>query len=73
MRGSREMALWNASIGWVTMVVRAPSAAEAREIAVANVKSRDLDGTVGCPPVTEDWPSRLDEEGPPEILIEDID
>jgi hypothetical protein len=28
---------------------------------------------VGCPPFTEDWPRRLDEEGPSEILIEDID
>jgi hypothetical protein len=67
------MALWDASIGWVTMVVRAPSAAEAREIAVVNVKSRDLDGTVGRPPVGEDRPSRSVQDGPPEILIEDID
>jgi hypothetical protein len=67
------MALWDASIGWVTMVVRAPSAAEAREIAVANVKSRDFEGAVGCPPLTDDWPRRPDEEGRSEILIEDID
>jgi hypothetical protein len=52
---------------------QASSAAEAREITVANVRSRDLEGTVGGPPVAEDWPRRLDEDGPPEILIEDID
>ncbi len=55
------------------MVVRASSAAEAGEIALANVRSLDLDGAVGSPNVSEDWPRRLEEEGPSEILIEDID
>jgi hypothetical protein len=64
------MALWDASISWVTMVVRASSAEEAREIAVARVRSMKLEKAVGEPEVSADWPLRLDPEGPTEILVE---
>lgn len=66
------MAIWDASIGWVTMVVRAATAEEACEIAVANVRRLKLEGSVGEPEVSSDWPLLLGPEGPAEILVEDI-
>jgi hypothetical protein len=65
------MALWDASIYFVTMIVRAPSAAEAREIAIANVRGR-LNDADAEPELTPEWPRRLDPDGPAEILIEDM-
>jgi hypothetical protein len=73
MKGSKKMAIWDASIGWVTMVVRSATAEEACEIALANVRRLKLEETVGEPEVTTDWPRLLDSEGPAELLIEDID
>jgi hypothetical protein len=56
------MAIWDASIGWVTMVVRAASAEEARDVAVANVRRMKLAETVGEPEVGTDWPRQLQPE-----------
>jgi len=66
------MALWDASIGWVTLVVPAPCAEEARELAIAEVRSMGLfEMTFEQPPLSEDWPLELSPDGPAEILVED--
>ncbi len=68
------MALWDASIGWITLVVRAPDAEQARDLAIAEVGSRGFfETTFEKPELTSDWPRRLDPDGPSEILVEDSD
>jgi hypothetical protein len=68
------MALWDASIGWVTLVIRAPGAGEARTRAIDHVRAMGLfEHAFEEPELTEDWPRELVSDGPTEILIEDID
>ncbi len=68
----RAMALWDASIEWVTLVIRAPDAEEARRIAVAEVRERGLfESTFYVPDLTDEWPRRLDPEGPAGILLKE--
>lgn len=66
------MEIWDASIGWRTLVVRAPTAAEAREVAIESCGgSRGL-SVMGfdMPELTNDWPRRLDPDGASEVLVE---
>ena len=66
------MTLWDASIEWVTLVIRAPDGAEARRIAAEEVTEMGLfEGTFDVPDLTDDWPRRLDPEGPAEILLKE--
>jgi hypothetical protein len=66
------MALWDASIQWVTLVIRAPDGEEARRIAVEEVMEMGLfETTFDVPALTDDWPRRLDPEGPAEILLKE--
>jgi hypothetical protein len=66
------MPIWDASIGWRTLVVRAPTAAEARGVAIEHSGGAEGLSTMGfeVPELTEDWPRRLDSDGPPEVLVE---
>lgn len=66
------MALWDASSGWATLVIRAQSREEARRIATDFYESRDLADSVDLAYNGEDWPRPLDPDGPAEILIEDL-
>jgi hypothetical protein len=67
------MALWDASFGWVTMVVRAESAEEARAIAVDCLRSRKMNETADKAEADLDRPLRLVIEGPAELLVDNID
>jgi hypothetical protein len=66
------MELWDASIYFVTMVVRASSAEEAREIAIENVRPMGLSKLDAEPDLTPDWPRRLGLDGPAEVVLEDL-
>ncbi len=67
------MGLWDASIGWVTLVVRAPTREVAAELAIRHIESLDLAGAVVSPDITAEWPRELKPDGAPEILVEDLD
>jgi hypothetical protein len=66
------MALWDASSGWATLVIRTQSREEARKIATDFYEERDLATSVDLAYNGEDWPRPLDPDGPSEILIEDL-
>jgi hypothetical protein len=66
------MEVWDASIRWRTLVVRAPTAAEAREIAIESCGGGKGLSAMGfdIPELTDEWPRRLDPDGPSAVLVE---
>lgn len=61
-----RLKLWQASVGWVFLIVRARTKEEARKIAEAKAAEHGYDGAEKCEP----W--ELDARGEPGIVVEEV-